>query len=392
MKKNNIIKAVVIGLLTVVITFFFVYTIVDLTAYTRTTGTTIKYTETSTEVTADNAESSNNFNNYPSDATKLMQGVYVIDFDSHTIKEGFFEFPIEGGPQGWTFYCSGAMELIGPDIPPISGPHYAGNFKAVFTLGYNSITLEITELEKSAPLITLHCLITGNSYKWTTPAQGVKLIDLYIYSVSYIELTETQHFSEFFNVWRTVITYETYSAPSLDFDSNAGGTILPALSLEVTLNDNNAVLKFTSTSSASGYYHIFKNGVEFENTHSNNFSQGIEITVSDEGVYSAYTTTGQDLSFMTQGYYYFQLPKGSYEDGYTDGYNEGENHGYNNGYTDGYDSGASSTLLNPISIFIEPVDNFLGVDIFGTVSIGDILSVILFVLVALIFVKMFAGG
>ena len=73
-------------------------------------------------------------------------------------------------------------------------------------------------------------------------------------------------------------------------------------------------------------------------------------------------------------------------------YDEGYSNGYHNGYHNGYDSGASQGLTNPLLFFITPIDSFLSTNLFGSVSIGDIISVVLFVFVALIFLKMFAGG
>ena len=65
--------------------------------------------------------------------------------------------------------------------------------------------------------------------------------------------------------------------------------------------------------------------------------------------------------------------------------------GYDKGYAIGYDKGAAVNI-NPLTTFIKPVDAFLSTDIFGNISIGDVLSVILFVMVGIIFIKMFAGG
>lgn len=66
--------------------------------------------------------------------------------------------------------------------------------------------------------------------------------------------------------------------------------------------------------------------------------------------------------------------------------------GYNTGYQVGYDKGIVSGWQSPIAIFIQPIDSFLSTNIFGSISIGDVLSVILFVMVGIIFIKMFAGG
>ena len=52
----------------------------------------------------------------------------------------------------------------------------------------------------------------------------------------------------------------------------------------------------------------------------------------------------------------------------------------------------SPELSNPILFFLSPIQTFMGYPIFGTFSIGDLLGLLLFVLVGLVFLKMFAGG
>lgn len=75
---------------------------------------------------------------------------------------------------------------------------------------------------------------------------------------------------------------------------------------------------------------------------------------------------------------------------YQTGYDSGYNFGYNVGVNDGVNQQLGK--LNPVSYFLEPVSTFLSTPIFGKFSIGSALSVVLFVGVALIFIKMFAGG
>ena len=65
---------------------------------------------------------------------------------------------------------------------------------------------------------------------------------------------------------------------------------------------------------------------------------------------------------------------------------------YDEGYAAGYNMGQSEQLVNPLSYFIAPVQTFLDTKLFGVVSIGTVLNVALFVSIALIFIKMFAGG
>ncbi len=79
-------------------------------------------------------------------------------------------------------------------------------------------------------------------------------------------------------------------------------------------------------------------------------------------------------------------------EGYDNGYIAGEEDGYNKGHSDGYNKGLTANFTNPVNVFLEPVHNFLNINIFGVISIGTILSVVLFVSLAIIFIKMFAGG
>lgn len=73
-----------------------------------------------------------------------------------------------------------------------------------------------------------------------------------------------------------------------------------------------------------------------------------------------------------------------YQQGFDTGFNQGKAAGRNEALTEG--------LTNPISFMINPVVTFFDTKLFGVVSIGSILSVALFVAVAIIFLKMFAGG
>lgn len=49
-------------------------------------------------------------------------------------------------------------------------------------------------------------------------------------------------------------------------------------------------------------------------------------------------------------------------------------------------------FVNPILIFLNPIQTFMDTELFGEISIGDILMSLIFVAVALIFIRMFAGG
>ena len=89
-----------------------------------------------------------------------------------------------------------------------------------------------------------------------------------------------------------------------------------------------------------------------------------------------------------------------YDVGHEDGYNAGLNDnsqyqaGYNEGYTVGLRAGQNISWgnLNVVSLFLSPVNSFLSTPLFGSFSIGSAFSVVLVVLLAAIFIKMFAGG
>ena len=69
--------------------------------------------------------------------------------------------------------------------------------------------------------------------------------------------------------------------------------------------------------------------------------------------------------------------------------------GYNTGYNTGYDKGlyeGSSKSFNPIGMIIRPVAQLFSIKMFGDFAIGDFLTVAMFVSVAIIFLKIFAGG
>lgn len=68
---------------------------------------------------------------------------------------------------------------------------------------------------------------------------------------------------------------------------------------------------------------------------------------------------------------------------------------YDKGFNAGYDKGKlDGTIvdLNPISVFLEPVSAFMNIKLFGFVSLGLVFNIVLFVSLALIFIKLFAGG
>lgn len=97
------------------------------------------------------------------------------------------------------------------------------------------------------------------------------------------------------------------------------------------------------------------------------------------------TVAKKDFSEITVKYksYIYDIITKTNEQNYSNG--------YHNGYVNGYDKGVVANI-NPISAFIKPIDTFMNTPIFGTLTIGTIISVLLFIMIALIFLKMFAGG
>lgn len=133
---------------------------------------------------------------------------------------------------------------------------------------------------------------------------------------------------------------------------------------------------------------------------------------SSSALYSTLTVSVLDISSWTDAAYDKGLSAGyqngynaGYDIGYEDGYNSGNdnssqdyNKGYNTGYNEGYNLGLAAGQniswgnLNVVSLFLSPVNSFLATPLFGSFSIGSAFSVVLVVLLASIFIKMFAGG
>lgn len=90
--------------------------------------------------------------------------------------------------------------------------------------------------------------------------------------------------------------------------------------------------------------------------------------------------------------------KAEYDKGHADGFSEGKLDGLAEGEQIGYDKGflagqnSVDPFPNPVSYLIEPVVSFLNIKFFDTLTLGGVLSVGLFVMVAVMFIKLFAGG
>ena len=78
--------------------------------------------------------------------------------------------------------------------------------------------------------------------------------------------------------------------------------------------------------------------------------------------------------------------------GYEEGFAAGTEQGYKEGYSAGLNKGHSDNITNPLAVALDPVETFMTMPIFGNVTIGQFFNVVLFVLIASIFIKMFAGG
>lgn len=84
-----------------------------------------------------------------------------------------------------------------------------------------------------------------------------------------------------------------------------------------------------------------------------------------------------------------------YDDGYSVGKEEGTQEGYNNGYSVGHSAGYNlglSSGTSPLTLFIQPAQDFMNMKLFGTFSLADAFGIVLTVLMATIFIKLFAGG
>ncbi len=77
-------------------------------------------------------------------------------------------------------------------------------------------------------------------------------------------------------------------------------------------------------------------------------------------------------------------------EGFENGYTQGKNDGYNNGYSAGLVEGQGPT--NSIQKLIASVQAALNVDLFGSISLQDLLNVMIAIFFVLIALKLFSGG
>lgn len=170
----------------------------------------------------------------------------------------------------------------------------------------------------------------------------------------------------------------------------ASGLFNVTISYVGTFNDN-SLREFNYSSNT-----LF--GIQFNFTQGQVFNNYTLRPMLVKGTYTAETMPAYqpNLKYIfTTGF------TNGYRDGYDTGYDSGRNYGYNLGYISGYDTGYSygrnsqiseGLFKNPLDVFLQPISNFLNTDIFGSFSIGDGFTIAFFVMIALIFIKMFAGG
>lgn len=150
-----------------------------------------------------------------------------------------------------------------------------------------------------------------------------------------------------------------------------------------------------NTGAESSYSEAFDAGKTegLQEGYNNGFSAGKTEGFSEgkqEGLTEGYNN-GYNVGLKageTEGY-----GKG-YDKGYEDGLNDNTSYnvGWSAGHTAGRNEALTEGLTNPVVYILQPVSTFLDTKLFGVVSIGQMLSVALFVMIAVIFLKMFAGG
>lgn len=146
-------------------------------------------------------------------------------------------------------------------------------------------------------------------------------------------------------------------------------------------------------------------------------SDSYDIFRNQDGHYEAmFLTTDPFFSINPNTYSFHDVPQGNnfafynflggiydycltnvdffnyYQDkGFQNGHEAGKTEGYEEGFEKGYNAG-SGGQFNPVTFVLEPIHQFLEMKIAGNFSIGSFLAIGLFVALALIFLKMFAGG
>lgn len=95
-------------------------------------------------------------------------------------------------------------------------------------------------------------------------------------------------------------------------------------------------------------------------------------------------TFSVDVNFFSSNY----PVESEYSLGYSDGYSDG----YSSGYNLGTLYGESESWSSPVTTMINTVGDILDVKVFGYFSLGTLVSIGIFLFLALAFLKMFSGG
>ena len=132
------------------------------------------------------------------------------------------------------------------------------------------------------------------------------------------------------------------------------------------------------------------NGVNYNyDTNINNIRLDVYQELGYNAGYGAGESAGYDSGYDSG---YTAGESAGYDSGYDSGYNAGESAGYEEGYNNGLQKGMSEVVVNPFVALLNPIDDFINMPLFGDFTLGSFISVVLFVSLAIIFLKMFAGG
>lgn len=285
-----------------------------------------------------------------------------------------------------------ARSLSNTAVAPLAETPTNGTFSCKFTVRIfkpDNTELEITSTNR----VTL----------WGT--NGSRYIKTLVTSSSQLVTLTTQYQNGAILNYSTVTYGYGFWADAVycSFRKFEGNLTFPLICTEA-MNGGQYVLELTLDINEP-YNDIYNAG--YEEGHGVGLSAGYSSGY-EEGQSAGYSNGREDG--IAQGYengydegYNIGLSEG-HSDGYSSGYDAGETTGYHNGYetgkTDGYNEGytnglnkgQSAQLTNPISAFLTPVHNFMTTPFFGSLTYASIFNVVLFVAVAIIFIKMFSGG
>lgn len=248
-------------------------------------------------------------------------------------------------------------------------------------------------------------------FQWNPNSSKTNLYTMYIGWVDETDVALTVTwgvFSDYFQIYSYCYSF--------DFDYLIGKGVSFPLSVNSSITSSTYIYDFFSccslnfvSSSAyrnsvySSYY--YGQNVYNLNDTTNAYNAGYNAGYSagDADGYSRGFTTGKQEG-LSEGYnngYDVGLKAGEtegygkgYDKGYEDGLNDNTSYdtGWASGHTAGRNEALTEGLTNPVVYILQPVSTFLDTKLFGVVSIGQMLSVALFVMIAVIFLKMFAGG